>query len=153
VIYLRPAGGEDWRFVTSTAERLAAFGPPEGRTAREIVDAEVRTLEGYFAGPAPGTALCIAEAAGGRRLGFVYVERAVDYFTGETHGHVGMLAVDQAAEGQGVASRLLRWAEEWARDQGYARLTLNVFAGNQHARDAYEHLGFRAETLRYVKRL
>jgi GNAT superfamily N-acetyltransferase len=152
-MYLRPAGGEDWRFVTATAERLAAFGPPEWRPAREIVDGELRTLEAFFAAPPPGAALWVAEAAGGQRLGFVYVERAVDYFTGEAHGHVGMLAVAEAAEGHGVASRLMRWAEDWARDQGYARLTLNVFAGNQHARDAYEHLGYRAETLRYVKLL
>jgi GNAT superfamily N-acetyltransferase len=153
VIYLRPAGGQDWRFVTTTAERLAAFGPPDWRPGPEIVAAEVRTLQAFFDAPREGTALCVAEAGGGERLGFVYVEPAVDYFTGETHGHVGILAVAEAAEGRGVASRLLEWAEGWARGRGYRRLTLNVFEGNQRARTAYEHLGFRPETVRYTKLL
>lgn len=153
MIYVRPAGGEDWRFVITTAERLAAFGPPDWRPPREIVEAEVRTLEAFFASPPAGSALYVAEAKGGERLGFVYLERAEDYFTLEAHGHVGMLVVAQHAEGRGVGSRLMRWAEGWAREQGYRRLTLNVFEGNQRARAAYERLGYRPETLRYVKML
>ena len=105
MIYVRPAGGEDWRFVISTAERLAAFGPPAWRSPREVVEAEVRTLEAFFTSPRPGTALYVAEAQGGERLGFVYLERAEDYFTLEAHGHVGILAVAEHAEGRGVHGR------------------------------------------------
>ena len=45
----------------------------------------------------------------------------------------------------------MRAGEEWARQRGYRKLTLNVFEGNRHARAVYEHLGYAAETLRYVK--
>ncbi|WP_369333663.1 GNAT family N-acetyltransferase [Corallococcus sicarius] len=43
--------------------------------------------------------------------------------------------------------------EAWAREQGYDRLTLTVFAGNARARAFYERLGFGEETLRLVKPL
>jgi GNAT superfamily N-acetyltransferase len=144
---------EDRPFVLSTAERLAAFGPPRWRPGEEIVAAEVRTLEAYFASPPPGARLLLAEAEGEGPLGFVYLERARDYFTLEDHGHVGMLAVAPRAEGRGAGSLLMQAAEAWAREEGYRRLTLTVFEGNQRARSVYERLGYRPETLRYVKML
>jgi GNAT superfamily N-acetyltransferase len=64
-----------------------------------------------------------------------------------------MIAVVAAAEGRGAGRALLRAAEDWARAHGYRRLTLNVFAGNQRARRAYDRAGFAVETLRYVKPL
>ena len=74
-----------------------------------------------------------------------------DYFTGEEHGHVGIIAVAAPAEGRGVGTALMRAAERWAQDAGFAKLTLTVFEGNRRARAIYEHLGYRPETLRYVK--
>jgi GNAT superfamily N-acetyltransferase len=151
-IHVRPATAQDLDFVLGAVERLAAFGPPPWRPAREIVEGEVRTLRAFFASPPPGSALFLAEGEGdGARLGFVYLERLEDYFTRQAHGHVGMLVVERQAEGQGVGSRLMQWAEAWAREQGYGRLTLTVFEGNQRARAAYHRLGYQPETLRYVK--
>ena len=48
---------------------------------------------------------------------------------------------------------MIRAAESWARRRGYPTLTLNVFEGNRHARDVYEHLGFQPDTVRYIKKL
>jgi GNAT superfamily N-acetyltransferase len=62
-----------------------------------------------------------------------------------------MLAVTEAAEGHGVGAALLRAAEEWTTEQGYTKVTLNVFDGNARARRAYERAGYQVETLRYVK--
>jgi GNAT superfamily N-acetyltransferase len=69
----------------------------------------------------------------------------------EQHGHIGMLVVTEEAQGKGVGGALMRAAEAWAREHGYRRLTLNVFEANRTARAVYEHLGYAAETLRYVK--
>ena len=44
-------------------------------------------------------------------------------------------------------------AEEWSREQGYSRVTLNVFATNERALGLYEHLGYRPETVHYLKDL
>lgn len=151
-IRVRPARGTDRSFVLDTAARLAAFGPPTWRTSEELVEGEARTLRDYFESPDDGTDLLIAETAE-TRVGFVLVEELRDYFTLERHGHVGILAVTNAAEGHGAGGALLRAAEAWARERGFRTLTLNVFSGNRHARAVYEHLGFQEDTVKYVKRI
>ena len=138
--------------MLQTAARLAAFGPPPWRTAEELVEGEARTLRDFFETPDDGSRLLIAES-GDRRLGFALLEELRDYFTLERHGHVGILAVAQEVEGTGVGRALMHAAETWARDRGYQTLTLNVFSGNTHARDVYEHLGFAQDTIKYVKML
>lgn len=152
-VTVRPARPEDRDFVLATVRRLAAFGPPPGRTAEEIVEGEERTARAFFEDALPGRTLLLAESETGERLGFVYLETLRDYFTLQEHGHVGMLAVTKQAEGRGVGGALLRAAEAWARARGHRRLTLTVFTENRSARAVYEHLGYEAETLRYVKRL
>ena len=148
-VRIRPANRSDEAFVHRTTGRLAAFGPPAWRTPDEIVEAERRTLRAFFSEPPTDTALLIAESD--TPLGFVFLETQVDYFTGERHGHVGIIAVDDAAEGRGIGKALLEAAGSWARTRGFRRLTLNVFAGNERARRLYEHSGFEPETLRYVR--
>ncbi len=148
---IRPARREDRPFVLETARRLAAFGPPAWRSPEELVGGEVRTLRAFFETPAAGSALLLAESERGERAGFVYLERLRDYFTLEEHGHIGVLAVTEEAEGKGVGASLVRAAEAWALEQGYRSLTLTVFDANRRARAVYEHLGYVAETLRYVK--
>jgi len=149
-IRVRAARGTDRGFVLETAARLAAFGPPPWRTGEELVEGEARTLRDFFESPDDGSRLLIAES-GDRRLGFALLEELRDYFTLERHGHVGILAVTEDAEGQGAGGALMRGAEAWARDRGFRTLTLNVFSTNDHARGFYEHLGFVQDTVKYVK--
>jgi GNAT superfamily N-acetyltransferase len=149
---VRAARESDRTFVLETAARLAAFGPPRWRTVEEIVEAEARTLRDVFESPDDGSRLLIAEA-GEQRLGFALLEELRDYFTLERHGHIGILAVTDGAEGRGAGGALVRAAEAWARERGYRTLTLNVFNGNSHARDVYEHLGFEPDTIKYIKAL
>jgi GNAT superfamily N-acetyltransferase len=150
VIRVRDGTAADRDFVIDTARRFAAFGPPPWRSAQEVVAGEVRCLDDFFDGRLTGPALLIAEDAGAP-AGFAFLEPAVDYFSGDRHGHVGMIAVTEAAEGRGAGAALMRAAEDWARACGYPKLTLNVFEGNRRARDVYERVGYRVETLRYVK--
>jgi ribosomal protein S18 acetylase RimI-like enzyme len=148
-VRVRPASGADRAFVHTTSRRLADFGPPGWRTSEEIVDAEQRTLSAFFADPPAHTALLIAEKD--TALGFVYLETLTDYFTGERHGHVGIIAVADGSEGKGIGRTLLEAATSGTRTQGLRRLTLNVFEGNARARRLYEHAGFEPETIRYVR--
>ena len=149
---VRGARDEDQTFVLETAARLAAFGPPRWRTTEEIVEAEARTLRDFFESSDEGSRLLIVEA-GERRLGFALLEELRDYFTLDRHGHIGILAVTDEAEGLGAGGALIRAAEAWARERGYRTLTLNVFSGNNHAREVYEHLGFEPDTIKYIKAL
>lgn len=152
MIAIRPAGPQDRAFALGTVMRLGDFGPPPWRTSEEIGEADARVVRAFFEKPPEGASLLVAEAQGAP-LGFIYLEVLRDYFVGEEHGHVGILAVTGAAEGKGAGGALMRAAEAWARERGYRRLTLNVFDGNARARAVYDHLGYRPETLRYVKLL
>jgi GNAT superfamily N-acetyltransferase len=152
MIVVRTATAADHDFVVETARRFAAFGPPPWRTPAEIVAGEVRCLDDFFEGGMQGATLFIAEDDA-VPAGFAFLEHHTDYFSGERHGHLGMIAVTEAAEGHGAGAALLRAAEAWCREQGYTRLTLNVFEGNARARRVYERAGYRVETLKYVKSL
>jgi GNAT superfamily N-acetyltransferase len=152
MISVRIATPADHDFVVQTARRFAAFGPPEWRTPHEIVAGEVRCLDEFFERGMQGATLLIAEDSGAP-AGFAFLEHHTDYFSGERHGHLGMIAVTEEAEGRGAGAALLDAADRWTRDHGYTRLTLNVFEANARARRAYERAGYRVETLKYVKSL
>jgi ribosomal protein S18 acetylase RimI-like enzyme len=152
-ILVRPGSREDEEFVLAAAGRLAELGPPSWIPRGEIVAREARTLRAYIEHGDVGSALLLAVRADGTRLGFVFLETKEDYFSGEPHGHVGMLAVAPEAEGCGVGRLLMTAAEKWSRDRGFGKLTLNVFDDNHRARALYERLDYRAETVRYVKLL
>jgi GNAT superfamily N-acetyltransferase len=149
---VRVARGTDRTFVLETAARLAAFGPPAWRSADQIVEGEARTLRDFFESADDGSRLLIVEA-GEQRLGFALLEELRDYFTLERQGLVGFLGFTEGGVGRGAGGALMRAAESWARERGYRTLTLNVFSGNQHARQVYEHLGFEPDTVKYIKAL
>jgi GNAT superfamily N-acetyltransferase len=149
-VAVRPATAGDRGFVLATARRLADFGPPPWRSVEDVVRREQRALAEFFDRPEPSSALYVA-TRGDEPLGFIFLTTADDYFTGEHVGHVDIIAVEERGEGQGVGGALMREAEQWGRARGYRRLTLNVFDRNDRARRIYEHLGWRPETLHYIK--
>jgi len=57
--------------------------------------------------------------------------------------YIEALAVAEAHRGNGIGTRLLADAEEWARTNGRSRLALHVLANNTGARRLYERVGFR----------
>jgi GNAT superfamily N-acetyltransferase len=151
-VNVRMARPDDRDFVLEAVARLSAFGVPDGRTKEEIVEAEARTLRAFFDRRDAPETLLVAEGDG-RAAGFIFLEEKEDYFTGQAHGHIGIVVVTEQAEGRGAGAALMRAAEAWARSQGHSRLTLNVFDGNRRARAMYEHLGFRPDTVKYMKAL
>ena len=152
MLTVRPAAAGDREFVLKAVHRLSAFGVPAGRTREEIVEGEARTLRAFFDRAAPSETLLIA-GADGLSSGFIFLEEKQDYFTLETHSHIGILVVTREAEGRGVGAALMRAAEAWARSRGHGKLTLNVFDANLRARTMYEHFGFRPDTVKYLKPL
>lgn len=150
---IRPARAEDRREVLDLIPRLRAFGPPPLRPPEALDAGEQRTLDRFFAQQPANARLWVAEGTDSAMLGAAYAEEATDYFTQETHGHLGILIVAASAEGLGIGPALMRAVEQWAADRGDRFLTLNVFAGNTRAIGLYEHLGYGPDTIRYVKTL
>ena len=152
-ITIRDATAADRDFIVALVPRLRAFGPPPLRPPDALDHAERLTLERALDDPMPDALLVVAELAGVGRAGVAYAETWIDYFTGEQHGHLGILIVAEAAEGRGVGRALLEATEAWAAARGYRFVTLNVFADNAHARRVYERAGYVQDAIRYVKEL
>lgn len=89
----------------------------------------------------------------GKKVGYVNVREGIDEIAGAKCGYIALLAVEPEAEGQGVAQSLVNKAEQWAKQVGYARLALDVFASNGRGLRFYEKAGFQQEAIRVIKQL
>jgi len=153
-VRIRPASPADHEFIQQLAPRLVEFGPVPGRDPHEMVERDRAALaEALLAPPSPHAAIFIAENEQGEPLGFVNLTTATDYYTNCTTAHIADLVVAARAGGQGVGTALVERAEEWAKQEGFALLTLNVFGANEQARRLYRRLGFAEEWIRCIKRL
>ena len=150
---VRAAAAADHDAIVALVPRLRAFGAVPLRPQDALDRVERETLERALAAPAPDAALLVAELDAPGVVGVAYAHAATDYFTGERHAHLGILAVAEAAEGRGVGRALLDAVDAWARAQGHRFVTLNVFATNARARAVYERAGYAPDTLRYYKEL
>ena len=152
---IREARPSDRAAILALVPRLRDFGPSPLRPATSLDRAETEALSRALDALPASASLLVAEheeAAVGI-AGVAYMDTATDYFTRETHGHLAILIVAAAAEGQGVGRALMDAVERWGRARGHRFITLNVFATNGHARRFYERAGYAPDTVRYVKEL
>ena len=118
-------------------------------TLGALVDGELRGLAGLHHGG--GVFSHVYERDSLARLGPVrglYAWAALNLFAGGDHCPAGelrvaALAVDAAARGQGLGSRLLEAVFDKARREGFRAVRLEVVDTNPRARQLYERLGFR----------
>jgi GNAT superfamily N-acetyltransferase len=154
VVDVRPADPSDGPFITGLAERLATVSRlpwlPAAATDRFAAGG---CEEAVAAIGQPGHVVLIAADSSGGRLGFLHACVDQSVFTGERVGYVSTVVVSASAAGAGVGRRLMRGAEEWARQQGCGVMTLEVFAQNAAARAVYTRLGYQEQTLKLAKPL
>jgi GNAT superfamily N-acetyltransferase len=151
LIRLRDARAEDQPFVLGLVPRFVEHGAADGHSPEVVISGTSRVLRDAIATPQSGDVFLIAEDDGGERLGFVYAVTERDFFTRETYAHVSEIAVAQS--GAGVGAQLMDAIERWARERGYAIVTLNVVEENASAQRFYERLGYRPGHRHYVKRI
>ena len=152
MITIRRATEGDRAFILSLADRLADFDRPSWRSAREIADGDRRALASELDAPSEDNGLFIA-LRDHQPAGCLLMWTLEDYFSGQRHAHISVIAVTREAEGRGVGRALMEYAEQWARTRGHTRLTLSVFESNKRAQALYEHAGFQVEMRRYAKSL
>ncbi|GAB2178076.1 GNAT family N-acetyltransferase [Dongia sp. agr-C8] len=148
LIVIRPAAAPDRAFLESLNERLIAETAGPGLTRENFQAFQAGYTKSALDAPSPRSATLIAVDEAGAPLGYIHLESTDDILSGTTAGYVSILAVTAAAEGKGVASRLMEEAEGWARAQGYRFLLLDVFSSNATARRFYERKGYVADSLR-----
>ena len=118
-----------------------------------MMETDTLTITRALRGESDRATVLVAEDNHGQLLGFIHLCAEADYYTRADCGHIADIVVAPEARGRGVGEACVAAGEQWARDRGYSMLTLNVFVENRRATALYERTGFRAETIRYVKRL
>ena len=101
---------------------IAVIGRPPAPMARDLASA-IAAGQLYLAGTAPGLGLLLCQPKGDAL-------------------EVDILAVDPAAQGQGLGRTLMAEAEQIARRQGLAAITLYTNAAMTGAQRLYDGLGF-----------
>ncbi|HEY6985095.1 MAG TPA: GNAT family N-acetyltransferase [Rhodanobacteraceae bacterium] len=151
-LQIREARADDAEFILSLVPRFVAFELPPWRDRAETTDGVRRDIERHLADRPDGSYLFVAGTPSGR-AGFLHLQATRDFFTGAPNCHISDIVVAPDRDGQGIGSRLLTFAEDWARQHGCRFLTLGVFPGNARARALYERRGYGIELLRMVKAL
>jgi ribosomal protein S18 acetylase RimI-like enzyme len=148
---IRKASPADRAVIVSLARRLTAFDLPRWRQPDDISNADARAMMESVAEGSDQNEVLVAERDG-EIVGCLHMLTTTDFF-GRTHAHISVIATAAAAEGTGVGTSLLKYAEEWSRARGMTLLTLNVFDANARAKRFYERAGFAPETLKYAKEI
>jgi ribosomal protein S18 acetylase RimI-like enzyme len=151
-IRIRPATIEDKDFILSLVPRLSEFGPPPWRNAEQMSATDAAVLSSHLLEPSEAVIFIVEDENGGA-LGFIHLQPGNDYYHKEPHGHIADIIVAPDGEGRGIGKLLMAKAEEWAREHGYRRLTLSVFAQNVRARELYGRLGYGEDMMKFVKEL
>jgi ribosomal protein S18 acetylase RimI-like enzyme len=143
-ISIRIGDSRDRDFVLDLGRRVSATSISAIRPApAPLVELAYDRLIGFIF--AHQYDLLIA-SDGERRCGFLLLLRELpDEVTSTEQAFVAYMAVEPDARRQGIGAALLRGAEDIARADGLAFLSLMVTEDNLAARTLYERLGLRTE--------
>ena len=150
-VRIRAARDGDAAFIVGLVPRFVAFELPPWRDHDESADGIRRDIERILREGPESSHLFVAETAAGAPAGFLHLQATIDFFTGAQNCHISDIAVAPEHDGHGIGSRLLVFAEIWAKKRGCRFVTLGVFPGNARARALYERHGYGVELLRMSK--
>jgi ribosomal protein S18 acetylase RimI-like enzyme len=151
-IVIRPAVEGDCAFIVGLVSSLLEFGSPAWEDKDALAPGFSEVLTRAVRAQDLRSTVLIAELTDGTPLGFISLKVAADV-TGVERGHVADLAVTDTARRLGVGRTLMNEGEQWARDRGFAVLSLDVWSTNERAQAFYERLGYRAESVHLIKAL
>jgi ribosomal protein S18 acetylase RimI-like enzyme len=149
---IRTANDTDRAFIFGLSPRLAEVAGLPWHSDNTVQKMHDDYFTEVFASASPLQATFIAEK-NKVPLGFIHACSRKDDVSGEASGTVPLLGVCPEGQGMGVGQQLIQAAENWAKEQGYRLLHLEVFANNNKAQGFYQHLGFEAEILHMIKKI
>jgi len=87
----------------------------------------------------------VAEDESQAFLGYLSVGEGGDMMTGENHGFIYDIFVEEKSRGKGIGKILMEKAESYCREKGYSRISLMVSTYNEPAIRLYTRMGFKTE--------
>lgn len=138
---IRPATAED---APALAPLMAELGYP---TAPEEMVARLQALRGRA-----DFATFVAEADG-TVAGMVGVTVSSSLYRSDLLGAIVALVVSSEFRGRGIAALLVDRGEQWLRDAGARRATVNPSTHRDDAHRLYARLGYEATGVRFSKAL
>lgn len=147
-ITLRPATSADHVALRALDPRLIAEAHLPGMTGEGFLRFQRYLTDAALNDAHAKSRLIVAVAEGDDVLGYIHLKPIHDEVLDCETGYLSIIAVSEAAGGQGIGRMLMAAAENWAREQGYPSLLLDVFASNESARGFYNKAGFIEDSLR-----
>ncbi|MGP1385225.1 MAG: GNAT family N-acetyltransferase [Thainema sp.] len=83
----------------------------------------------------------------------LWMGQAVNQITGYRQAYTFLLYVAPNARRQGIGTALMHQGEQWAKQQGFNELGLQVFQTNQTALQLYRRLGYQPSSIWMTKLL
>ncbi len=83
----------------------------------------------------------------------LWMGNAIDQVTGERYAHIFLIFVLPEYRKQGIGTKLISVAENWAKARGDRQIGLQVFTKNKPALNLYHHLGFKTQSISMIKPL
>ena len=148
---IEKATESDWPWIVQGQVEIARRRLGRDRqTVEQRVAQRVEEIRGDNGFP---TEAFVAKTENGTQAGYVWVAKTHHDFTGQLEASLLSQYVAEAYRNQGLGRRLMEKAQEWARQQGFPRISLSVGERNKVAQGVYKSLGFRVEMLRMTKEL
>jgi GNAT superfamily N-acetyltransferase len=138
---IRPATAAD---APALAPLMAELGYP---TTPEEMAARLEILQGRA-----DFATLVAEVDGAI-AGMVGVTVSPSLYRSDLLGAIVALVVSSGFRGRGIAARLVDRGEQWLRDAGAPRATVNPSTHREDAHRLYARLGYEATGVRFSKPL
>ena len=76
-------------------------------------------------------------------VGCLWLGEGIDQRSGAKQAYVFLLYVAAAHRRKGLGKAMMLLAQQWAQQQGYVQIGLQVFEDNQPALKLYEQMGYR----------
>ena len=78
-------------------------------------------------------------------MGCLWLGESIDQRNGQKQAYVFLLYIEEAHRRQGLGSALMKHAQQWAKEQGYGQMSLQVFEDNISAMNLYQQLGYQPQ--------
>ncbi len=119
----------------------------------EIFSHLALTVERYFTPETPLWFVFPEQSKKETKIACLWMGNGIDQVSGERYYHVFLLYVCPEYRHLGIASALLKKAQELAIARGDSQIGLSVFKNNQAALNLYQNFGFQTQSLLMLKPL